>query len=289
MKNSLSVVINTKNEAHNIAQCILSAQKVAQEIVVCDMQSTDGTREIARQMGAKVVSFKDVGYLEPARNAAITAAHGNWILLLDADERLGKTLVKVILKILADPQVDIIRFPRKNYMFGKWMQHGLRWPDYQTRLFRKGTVTWPNTIHAQAQIKGSVLDLEAEEYNAILHEHTTHLRSLILKTLQQAEQERFYDREKDLTPEMIEKRLTGEFPWRYYEHEGFRDGSEGYFSAKFMEFYRLLEFVFFWERKKKTADPLFQVVLQKIRPTHGSSLYRRVAPVYLRLKRKLHL
>ena len=91
-KNELSVVINTKNEEKNISDCVESVKNIASEIIVCDMQSTDNTIKIAKSLGAKVISVKDYGYVEPAKMKAIKAAKFDWILIIDTDERMGGVL-----------------------------------------------------------------------------------------------------------------------------------------------------------------------------------------------------
>ncbi len=90
----ISVVINTLNEEENLPRVLASVKNFADEIVVCDMHSEDGTVEIAKKAGAKVYKHKRIGYVEPARNYAISKTTGEWILILDADEQVPKALIK---------------------------------------------------------------------------------------------------------------------------------------------------------------------------------------------------
>ena len=90
----ISVVINTLNEEKNLPRVLASVKKLADEIVVVDMESNDKTREIARKAGARVFKHKRMGYVEPARNFAIGKAKSEWILILDADELVTETLAK---------------------------------------------------------------------------------------------------------------------------------------------------------------------------------------------------
>src|SRR5689334_9780742 len=92
MPSSISVVINTLNEAINMAACIESVRSIANEIVVCDMHSDDDTAALAAQLGARVVLHDRTEFVEPARQFAIAQATCEWVLVLDADERLTTPL-----------------------------------------------------------------------------------------------------------------------------------------------------------------------------------------------------
>ena len=84
----ISAVINTLNEAKKIGRCLASLKGFANEVIVVDMMSTDSTRDIVKKYGAKVFKHKRVGYVEPARNFAISKARYDWIIILDADEEI---------------------------------------------------------------------------------------------------------------------------------------------------------------------------------------------------------
>ncbi len=117
-------------------RAIVSVKKLASEIVVVDMHSDDDTQKIAKKLGAKVFTHKRTGYVEPARNFAIGKATGEWILILDTDEKVSKILADRLKQISADDNsADYYRLPRKNIIFGKWIKHSRWWPDYNIRFF----------------------------------------------------------------------------------------------------------------------------------------------------------
>lgn len=248
-KQALSVVIHTKNEEKMIVDCIKSVKKIADEIIVADMNSSDKTIELARNLGARIVSVPVYDFVEPARNFAISKAKNDWILVLDADERIGLKLGKTIKKIVEKNTYDVVSFPRKNIILNKWMKHGLRWPDYQNRLFRKGFVQWSDAIHEKDTHKGRFYKIEPIESNALIHYNYSSVDQLMEKTIRYASNERYYDNKKDLTTDDIHKRMEGEFSWRFYEHNGYRDGTHGLIVSKFMQVYRFLELAMFWERE----------------------------------------
>ncbi|MBL7078630.1 glycosyltransferase family 2 protein, partial [Candidatus Shapirobacteria bacterium] len=170
-KLSISVVVNTLNEEKNLSRCLSSVEKLADEIVVVDMYSDDQTREIARKFGARVFLHEKLNYVEPARNFAIEKARGKWIFILDADEKITSSLAKKLKEIAwADKgEIDYVLIPRKNIIFGKWIQNSRWWPDYLPRFFKKGKIDWPAQIHQQPELKGNILTLPDVEKFAITH------------------------------------------------------------------------------------------------------------------------
>lgn len=140
--NLISVYIIAFNEAEKVAATIESAQW-ADEIIVVDSNSTDGTSEIATRLGATVVQveFKGFGNL---RNQAIAACKNEWIFSLDADERCTPDVASEIRSITNAPDaLDAYWMPRINYFMGRWIKHSGWYPNYrQPQLFRKGRMTY---------------------------------------------------------------------------------------------------------------------------------------------------
>lgn len=245
---TLSIIIHTKNEEKNIAACLRCCTPIADEILIVDMQSTDRTVSIARSLGAKVVKVKDVGYVEPARSAAIAKASGTWILIVDADERLPKKLQKKILKLIHEDEFDVFLFPFQNMLLGKWIKHSMRWPDYHARLFKKGFVSWSRAVHGGHTLQGNVCTLEPTKENAFIHWNVLTVGQYLEKIDRYTDVERYYDDLPEVTPAIVAQRVMGEFAWREYEHHGINDGMHGFITNKLMEYYRFVEFAKYWER-----------------------------------------
>lgn len=134
----LSVAIIAFNEEVNLAACLRSVAW-ADEIVVVDSGSTDRTREIARTAGARVVETPDWPGFGPQKNRAIDACTGDWILALDADERVEDPLRAEIEHAIGRADRDVYEMPRRSTYCGRFMRHGGWWPDYVARLFRRGS------------------------------------------------------------------------------------------------------------------------------------------------------
>lgn len=224
----LSVIIHTKNEAENIKACIDSIKAIADEILVVDMASKDETVELASKASSKVKILKyphQHGFADPARNWAIKQAEGDWILILDADERVGAELKKELPQLMAS-ETDVYYLPRKNMIWGEWIKHTGWWPDYQPRLFRKGHLTWPGEVHAQPEVNGQVEHLPAQEQWALVHYNYQTVEDFIARlnrytTLTAQNQQK-------ITPhEGVIETFFDEFLRRLFAQEGYKDGYRG--------------------------------------------------------------
>ena len=168
MQNKISVVLTVLNEEEKIKACLESVTW-ADEIVVVDDGSTDTTVAIAKQYTDKVFHHVSKGFVEPARNFAISKATGDWILILDADEQVSSSLAEKLRSITIESHVNGVRLPRKNIIFNKWMKHTGWWPDYNIRFFKKGSVIWSDKIHSQPELRGLIVDLGPQESYALIH------------------------------------------------------------------------------------------------------------------------
>lgn len=137
----LSAVIITFNEEHNIERCIRSVRQVADEIIVLDSFSTDETAAIARTLGATVYQEKFRGYIGQ-KNFAIKLASHNYILSLDADEALDEELVKSILEVKKSFAHRAYSMNRCTNFCGRFIRHGLWYPDRKIRLFDRSIARW---------------------------------------------------------------------------------------------------------------------------------------------------
>ena len=136
---SISLVINTLNEERNIADCINSASKWVDEIIVCDMHSEDKTVELAQSLNAKIFYHdKWPGYdVAPARLYAITQASHKWVLVLDADEKLTDELGSKLQEIAKTGNVDAVSFASLFNYFGGYVYHGGFFNNKWTRFVKK--------------------------------------------------------------------------------------------------------------------------------------------------------
>lgn len=254
----ISVVINTWNEEKNLPRALASIRSFADEIVVVDMESTDATAEIAQKAGAKVYSHKQTGYVEPARNFAISKATGEWIFILDADEELPPRLVKKLKDLLEKPTADFYRLPRKNLIFGQWIRHARWWPDYNIRFFKKDSVSWSELIHSVPETHGTGSDLPAQESFAITHHNYESISQYLTRSdrystigAQGKLKEGYEFSWRDLI-----RKPVGEFLSRFFVGEAYKDGVHGLALSLLQAYSELLVYLKIWELGKFKTDIL---------------------------------
>lgn len=147
MRARLAVAIIARNEERNLPACLASVA-FADEIVLVDHASTDRTVQIALERGARVIETADWPGFGAQKNRALDACTGEWILSLDADERVTPALRGAIERALAQPRFEVYEMPRLSTYCGRFMRHGGWHPDYVRRLFRRGAARFSDaTVH----------------------------------------------------------------------------------------------------------------------------------------------
>jgi glycosyltransferase involved in cell wall biosynthesis len=175
MNPSLSVAIITRNERVNIADCLASVAW-ADEIVVVDQASTDGTADIARSAGARVIDAPDWRGFGPQKNLAVEACSSDWILALDADERVTPPLRDEILAVIRGDEPRVYDIPRRSSYCGRFMNHGGWSPDYVRRLFRRGAARFSDdrvherllTVHPSGRLREPLVHYSVRSMEDVL-------------------------------------------------------------------------------------------------------------------------
>jgi glycosyltransferase involved in cell wall biosynthesis len=253
MNQKISIVINTLNEEKNIARC-LQAVKWANDIVLVDMYSTDKTVKIAKKFGTRVYFHKRIGYVEPARNFAISKAKNKWVLVLDADEIIPKTLSNKLQQIVNQKNnITHVLIPRKNIVLGRWLKYSAEWAGHQTRLFKKDKVDWPSDIHKQPKVEGKSTRLPAVEKYAITHHYYSSIRELLDKfdiystqhAVRLINDDKYVFKQADIVIKPIIEFLN-----RYIFSRGFLDKTEGFIHCCLMSYYYFLVYTKIWEKQR---------------------------------------
>jgi len=245
----ISAVINTYNEEKNIEKCLSSLASWVSEIIIVDMNSSDNTVKIAKGFTDKIYSFPYIGFVEPARNMAIGKAHGDWIILVDADEEIPKSLSSKIKDLISKTDCSYFRIPRKNIIFSKWIRHASWWPDYQIRLFKKGAVSWSDKIHSIPLTRGQGSDLTLSEENAIVHYNYQSVEQFIerLNRYTSIQAKELYISGKKFSWQSLIHSPTQEFLSRYFQSEGYKDGIHGLILSLMQSFSQLSVMIKLWE------------------------------------------
>lgn len=262
---TISVVITAFNEETKIEACLLSVKDFADEIIVVDSSSTDKTAAIAKKYTKHVYTQKnDPEHIDLQKNFGFTKATKDWVLSLDADERLTPELKKEIKKALdfskhhpdpllkgeGDSPVNGYWISRKNIIFGKWIEHTGWYPDYQLRLFKRGKGKYTEQhVHEFISIEGKTVYLS----EPMIHLNYESILQFFLRTATvYAPNEAEALLQKKYTFNYLDaiRMPLQEFLNRFFAREGYKDGLHGLVLSILMAWYHFMIFVFIWEKKK---------------------------------------
>jgi glycosyltransferase involved in cell wall biosynthesis len=241
----LTVTIITLNESANIAAALESVA-FADEIVVVDSHSTDDTVAIARRYTERVVVRDWPGYIAQKNFAAAEARH-DWILSLDADERVTPELAAEIRAVLAaGPSCDGYRVPRLSHYLGTWVRSTDWYPDYQLRLYHRTRGRWEGRlVHESVKVNGEVGRLTSDLLHYTYRDVSHHLQTIDRYTSLAARQ-MFEDGRRAGVRHLLVNPLAA-FLRNYVARAGFRDGRVGLIVSLLNSYYVLLKFVKLWE------------------------------------------
>jgi glycosyltransferase involved in cell wall biosynthesis len=248
----LTVTVITRNEAANV-EAALASVAWADEIVVVDSESTDGTAALAQRHGARVEVRAWPGYSAQKNFAASLASH-DWILSLDADERVTPALAAEIQALLrSEPPQRGYRVPRISHYLGRWIRGTDWYPDYQLRLYDRRAGTWNGRpVHESVALNGVPgrlgNDLQHYPYRDISH----HLATIDRYTTLAAEQMQADGK----APSILGVALHPPFAFlrNYILRGGFRDGSAGFIVSTLNSYYVFLKLAKAWERGFASAS-----------------------------------
>jgi glycosyltransferase involved in cell wall biosynthesis len=241
----LTVTVIARNEAGNLAAA-LDSVRWADEIVVVDAESTDGTVEIARRYTDRVIVRPWPGYAEQKNFAASQARH-DWILSLDADERVTPALAEEIRRILSGvPEAVGYRIPRVAFHLGRWIRSTDWYPDYQLRLYDRRRARWVGRhVHESVRADGPVRRLRGEIQHFPYRDIAHHLQTMDRYTTLAAQQMYEEGRRARWVDILVVPRLA--FVRNYVLRRGFRDGMPGLIVSAMNAYYVGLKFAKLWE------------------------------------------
>ncbi len=246
----LSIAIITLNAASQLAAC-LDSVRFADDIVVVDSGSTDGTQALAASYGARVIEQDWLGF-GPQKQFAVDAARHDWVLCLDADERVSPALQTSIENALSNPSSAAFRFPRCNRFLGRYLKHGEGYPDWSLRLFDRRQARWStDAVHEKVVTAATVGTLAGD----LLHDSAESLATYLTKQ----------NRYTTLAAEMALQagKRTGfarialsplvRFIKFYFIRQGFRDGLPGLIHIAIGCFNSMMKYSKMLERRNTDA------------------------------------
>ncbi len=245
---NIGIIIFVYNNEKEIADLIDNAQILTKNILVFDLQSIDQTIRITKKKGVNYHIFSHVSYVELARQEAIEIANAQWVLILDADERLTPDLAKEIKEAIQSENYTHYKIPRKNIFINRWLKHGGWWPDYQIRLInKKYFVAWPKKIHSTPIIKGNYGYLK----NPLLHFFHGDLHQMVEKTtkFEDIESDLLFKANRSVNTLTFFRKFIGELWRRMFKNLGLLDGIWGIIESIYQAFSKTITYIFLYEKK----------------------------------------
>ncbi|MCH7640857.1 glycosyltransferase family 2 protein [Patescibacteria group bacterium] len=243
----LSAVVPVKNTENLIDDCLKSIGWV-NEIIVVDDSSTDKTVEKAKKY-KNVEVVEGWGSFSDRRNQGIKKSNCDWFLIVDADERVPKSLRDEISQLInkSTSQYSAFAIPRRNFILGKELKHGGWWPDYAKRLFKRDKFKkWTGELHEEPVFKGKLGHLK----NPLIHLKHDNLSDMVDKTNEWSEIEAKLMYKAKHPPMNILRFATAmfrEFWLRMVKQRAFMDGSTGIIYALYQVFSRFVSYAKLWE------------------------------------------
>ncbi len=246
----VSVVVITKNEENNIVECLESVHGWASEIIVVDDESTDQTIELAEKYADKVFHRK-MDNEGTHRNWAYAQAKNDWVLSLDADERIIPELRDEISETLQEnKEYHAFTIPRRNYLGDYWVKHGGQYPAAQLRLFLKERFRYEEVeVHPRVFLEGETGHLTKDMIHYSYRDFSHFLSKLNGQTTLEAK--KWFQAKRKMSFGKAFWRMLDRFPRTYFRKKGHKDGFVGFMVAFFASLYQIISYAKFWEMKQR--------------------------------------
>ena len=253
MGKKIGAIVIAKNEGKKIRNCLKSISWV-DEIIFVDTGSSDNTKEIAKKFTESVYTYTTGSY-DKWRNFGLKKSSSEWILYVDADERVTGDLKKEVLKIIKQKGSTVAHaIPRRNIILGKEMKHGGWWPDYVIRFFKKKALkSWQGELHEQPVYNGELGYLQSP----FVHIKHDNIGDMVEKTNKWSETEAKLMFKAGHPRMNITRFLTAmfrEFWLRVVKHRAFLDRPEGMTYAIYQVWSRFVSYAKLWEVQIKKDD-----------------------------------
>lgn len=251
----LSIALAVYNEEDNLKECLESVRNIADEIVIVDGGSTDKTVEIANSFGAKILHEENRQNFHINKQHAIDACEGDWILQLDADERVSSMLLQEIKNVItsSSAQADAYYIKRRNYFLGRWMNKGGMYPDPVIRLFKRGKAKLPQaSVHELMEVTGTLAWLQNDLLHIADPSFARYLlrsnRYTTLQAMDWVKEGKIGTGRSTIINYMLIKPLV-RFLEIYIRHKGFMDGFPGFVFAFYSGLHIASSYVKYIEQK----------------------------------------
>ncbi len=244
----LSVVVLTKNEEKNIQDCLESVRDFAEELLVIDDESADKTVEIAKRCSARVLHRK-MDNEGTHRNWAYAQAKNEWVLSLDADEKVSDELREELCAILPGTKFHAFDIPLRNYIGNYWVRHGGWYPANKLRLFMKSRFKYEEVgVHPRVFLQGDTGHLTKDIIHKGYPDFEHFLASLNRQTTLEAQ--KWIETGRQMSLGRAVWRTVDRFFRSFIGKQGYRDGFVGFMIAFFASLYQVMSYAKYWQLKQ---------------------------------------
>lgn len=246
----ISVVVIVRDEAALLRGCLDTVADWARDIVVVDMHSADGSADVAHEYGARVFFQEPLEYVEPARNFALEQARGDWVLVLDPDERVPRSLLQELSACTRRP-IDVVQIYFRQVMFDREMASPGASDTYHPRFFRRGVLAWPADVHGVPDLTDlRVCWLPCDDPSlSIRHETWTSIPQVLHKISRYISHETRRPTAGSMRGADLRSALTDareEFVRRFVDGLAYCEGMPGLLTSLIFAFYRLVIYEQWW-------------------------------------------
>lgn len=287
---AISVCIVCRNEADRLADCLASVAW-ADELIVMDLSSEDGSAALARRHGARVLSRAPFPIVEPLRNELAAAATGEWVLALDPDERCAAGLAAELRRLSARPDLHAIVIPRMNWDFGYPPSHPVQRYEPQLRMYRRAAVSWPVVPNALPAVpEQHTYRLPDRDDLVIVHIRNRTIPESLERAMRYApaQAQSMVDQGQVFTAAGMLAALARQVDKEFFRGQAWKDGVPGLLRAVTLVAYKLYVWAALWQlsgARRSSADDRLVWRLGVLLVTLRQAL--RVAGAPYRLARRL--
>jgi glycosyltransferase involved in cell wall biosynthesis len=253
---SISACIVCRNEADRLGPCLASV-RWADEIVLLDLGSEDGSADLARAVGARVVSHAPVPVVEAVRNVVAEAASGDWVLAVDPDERVSPGLASELRRLAARADLDAVVVPRMNFDFGHPASSPLQRYEPQLRMYRRAAVRWPDFPNALPQVpEDRLARVEARDELTLAHDRNRNVPEAIdrVRRYAPAQAQAMIDAGEVFSARRMLTTLAEKLYRHFVVSRALRDGVPGLMRAGLLVAFHLYVWAAFWHGSGARRD-----------------------------------
>jgi glycosyltransferase involved in cell wall biosynthesis len=254
-----------RNEADRLAACLDSLGWV-DELVVLDLESEDGSRDLARRAGARVIAHPPVPIVETVRNVAADAATGEWALVVDPDERVSPGLAGELRRLAARDDVDAVVLPRMNLDFGHAPTSPLQRYEQQLRMYRRAAVRWPTFPNALPQVAPErVARVAARDDLTLVHDRNRTIPEAIdrVRRYAPAQAQAMIDAGEVFTAGRMARTLAEKLYRHFVVSRALRDGVPGLMRAGLLVAFHFYVWAAFWQLSGADRTPPDDALLRR--------------------------